>query len=1316
MNRHRCRTAISLCCAVLACHASSGKTKEEKKVEPVVPPPIKALLVTGGCSHDYEIRKEILVQGIRERVKRPIEWVVRHQGGEESDVEIPLFESANWADGYDIVVHDYCFPRVRDTAYVDRILAPHRAGKPAVLIHGTMHSFRTGDDRWFEFCGVTSHQHGVETVLPVLIINKENPITKGIPAWEVAKGQLYFIEKIGKGVTGLTQALDPEGKANLTSWSHLYGPQNARIFATSIGNEVATMITPSYLDLVARGFLWALQDLQEENFVVVPPDQSLHGLVIPTLLPLPPNPGWNDAIGGEATALASRSGDDSAPDKAVDGKLNTAWMSDQPGPASWEVILKKSAEIGAFAAVWSQGAPSEFLVEGADRDGLWKPLAHRTNLTPSDEFSVMGFPKTQVSRVRLSIPRTDAGYTPSIREFAVYPDLENVPSALLAALPQADPEIPVLLTVGKEGIARNVRLASGWVLQETRELPTDASLAEIIPTASGGLFLLSEAAAKGGRRKLFLLEKDGTLTQFLSDLPTRTNIAWDGEWLYTLSDLALVAYRDTNRDGIADEKRRIRAILENDRSSQIVFSRIHLESDGWIYAEGIRGITTDPSDDQSRGLSLRNGDTIRFRIDGKSLERVDTVFQRESDLTVFQSLGKTVAEVDFLRFSRAIGDRFWVLSSDEGKQTLSVIARAGEADEITVDWDGMTAEELTAYLNSPSEVVRREAGFEILRRKRSPVAELERMVEQNPGPDVFTGIVETLAALTGTRSLRVLIRAASSDDPKIQILAFRALAGRPDAANHTVFEAITTTKNPAVSGEILNAILATGTEIKGLNDLVLSFIAHPDKQLSELARNFLIAREAVSACFHVIDDPARDHDWSGAFDVLVRLPRSTVTEGIVLRLEQTDSPVIRALGLRALCQIYQAEGAPREGTGIIEPFLHASLYDYRVDRAELLRDMNRFGVPLRDPESLVPLARANIALEAFVIATLSKGDVPLGKESREWLTGLSKSEDRDGGLRLRALGLLSRDAKPDTYLASLLQVAKAQTMAAPDDAVEFLRVSWLSRMDHSSQISALLTQAGGGNDTVGQLAWETILTIHDQASMSAEGKNQIEEAISAALSLGGKPLQRLLSSLVKTGYSGAGPILKSAALRTGGEEDLLPTILQVAQTMGIDPRTGLPHGPPVGELLSEVVIQQISIGKGDPISGKIIFRSLACAACHNVHGEGPASAPDLATAFRERETASLVKTMLNPHQNGESEEQSSLFELEDGTRRAGTVRSRSEDDIKIRDFAGNDFGIEPKDVHLEWETRHSSARCDLSATLAIQGFADLFEYLKSIGR
>ena len=47
------------------------------------------------------------------------------------------------AKGFDVVVHDECTADVNDLKVVERVLAPHKAGLPAVVIHCGMHSFRT---------------------------------------------------------------------------------------------------------------------------------------------------------------------------------------------------------------------------------------------------------------------------------------------------------------------------------------------------------------------------------------------------------------------------------------------------------------------------------------------------------------------------------------------------------------------------------------------------------------------------------------------------------------------------------------------------------------------------------------------------------------------------------------------------------------------------------------------------------------------------------------------------------------------------------------------------------------------------------------------------------------------------------------------------------------------------------------------------------------------------------------------------------------------------------------------------------------------
>ena len=83
-------------------------------------PPIRALLVTGGCCHDYDRQKLILTRGISARA--PVEWTVVHQGGKTTNTKIPLYEDKDWAKGFDVVVHNACFAHVMNKELVETIL------------------------------------------------------------------------------------------------------------------------------------------------------------------------------------------------------------------------------------------------------------------------------------------------------------------------------------------------------------------------------------------------------------------------------------------------------------------------------------------------------------------------------------------------------------------------------------------------------------------------------------------------------------------------------------------------------------------------------------------------------------------------------------------------------------------------------------------------------------------------------------------------------------------------------------------------------------------------------------------------------------------------------------------------------------------------------------------------------------------------------------------------------------------------------------------------------------------------------------------
>ena len=60
-----------------------------------------------------------------------------------------------------MIIHDECSSHVTDIALIDRILEPHRAGVPAVILHCGMHSYRSEGypekvTPWFEFTGLQS--------------------------------------------------------------------------------------------------------------------------------------------------------------------------------------------------------------------------------------------------------------------------------------------------------------------------------------------------------------------------------------------------------------------------------------------------------------------------------------------------------------------------------------------------------------------------------------------------------------------------------------------------------------------------------------------------------------------------------------------------------------------------------------------------------------------------------------------------------------------------------------------------------------------------------------------------------------------------------------------------------------------------------------------------------------------------------------------------------------------------------------------------------------------------------------------------------
>lgn len=221
-------------------------------------PRIRALVVSGGCCHDYTTQDKLVMEIVRKVL--PVDWTVVYQGGTSRESKIPLYADANWIKGFDIVFHNECFGFVDDVEYVRRITSAHRtSGVPAVFTHCSLHSYRniTVDD-WRELLGVMSHRHTTAHPIAVTWAATGGPLVNGLKAdWTTPIDELYVIEKTWPHTKVLATAVSPEeGHAVYpVVWTNDY--YGARVFGTSLGHQ-DSWNDPTFQELIARGFKWAL--------------------------------------------------------------------------------------------------------------------------------------------------------------------------------------------------------------------------------------------------------------------------------------------------------------------------------------------------------------------------------------------------------------------------------------------------------------------------------------------------------------------------------------------------------------------------------------------------------------------------------------------------------------------------------------------------------------------------------------------------------------------------------------------------------------------------------------------------------------------------------------------------------------------------------------------------------------------------------------------------------------------------------------------------------------------------------------------------
>jgi type 1 glutamine amidotransferase len=217
----------------------------------------------------------LVPDGINARAN--VEWTVVHPtlpNGKEmpGNSQIDVYKKPGWAKEFDVVVHNECYAECADKEFVESIAKAHEEGVPGVVIHGTLHAYRSADkvtDEWRKFLGVTSTYHergGVD--LEVKTAKADHPVMMGIPAkWTIAKEELYVITKQWPNCVPLAtvtaQGAKDKGTEQPVVWVNTHG--KARVFGTSLGHPNTTFQDKNFLDVLAHGLLWACDKLDEKG-------------------------------------------------------------------------------------------------------------------------------------------------------------------------------------------------------------------------------------------------------------------------------------------------------------------------------------------------------------------------------------------------------------------------------------------------------------------------------------------------------------------------------------------------------------------------------------------------------------------------------------------------------------------------------------------------------------------------------------------------------------------------------------------------------------------------------------------------------------------------------------------------------------------------------------------------------------------------------------------------------------------------------------------------------------------------------------------
>ena len=620
--------------------------------------PLKALLIAGGCCHDYKGQTTALSKGIQSiaNVQVDVFWV----SDASTNPPLPLYDKATWADGYDVIIHDECAAGNKDIAVMQRILEVHKT-IPSVHLHCAMHSFRNGTDAWAKHLGLLSTGHGPQVPIEINFKTLDHPITKTLQNWTTGKEELYNNAKMYSAQPlAVGKQLIQRGDKTRTAeavvvWTNEI--DGVRSFSTTLGHNTDTVKDPRYIELVTRGLLWSCDRLNDDVLV---PFKGKNKIRL--------NEGVEsykqNQAAKKAEAMAAKMPKDATLVKVsassvqserdaiycVDGDRGSRWCASGSDYPQWlQLEFKEPKRVTAIKILWEFARAYQYQVSGSLDGKTWSVLSDQSDNNKPGPFEETFSKPSEVKFLKIDGLGSTGGGWCSIYEINVKGDgIKSLwPAAMgkgfrpAAAMnenknsgniqPQIVPKTPA-----EAELLKSVRVPDGFEATIFAAPPAVNYPVFVAAAPDGTLFVSSDGNGSLGRdpergRVIRLRDNDGDgradQTNVFCEVDSPRGLVWDYDRLYLMHPPHLSVFIDRDRDGVADEQKVLVKNLAfgyDKRPADHTTNGLSLGVDGYLYvAGGDFGFMEAEGSDGTK-LTHRGGGVIRVRPDGTGLELYST--------------------------------------------------------------------------------------------------------------------------------------------------------------------------------------------------------------------------------------------------------------------------------------------------------------------------------------------------------------------------------------------------------------------------------------------------------------------------------------------------------------------------------------------------------------------------------------------------------------------------------------------------------------------------------------------------------------------